>query len=99
MSRQLEKAVEERQAKRATAILAAVEYGLVQGVGHAGGEFLGFSITDRGSDWLMVIKAVVGGSRQVAFVGAGDLGAVLIKATRLAGADGLSWREDKYQGK
>lgn len=96
MSRQLDQVVEERQAKRAAAILAAVEYGLVGGVERAGGQFVGFSITDRGSDWLMVVKAVIGGRKQVAFVGAGDLGAALVKAARLASSDGLRWRDDVY---
>jgi len=90
--------MEERMAKRHAAIVRAVEFGLEQGVQRAGGEYLGFSYKNGGSDGLLVVRAVFPAGLQVAFVGSEDLGGCLIKAAREAASDKLVWRADKYVG-
>ena len=97
MTRQMDLIREERQTKRDSAVVRAVEYELEGSVGHAGGTLHGFSVAYRGSDTLLVLRATVAGRRQVAFVGAEDLSGCLVKAVRDAMADRLNWRADRYQ--
>jgi hypothetical protein len=94
----LEQFGEERQAKRNKAIAQAVEFGLLEGVGRAGGELTGLAVKYGGGDCLVVVKAVFPSGPQVAFVGAEDLGGCLIKAAREASRDKLRWRADRYVG-
>lgn len=96
MSRQLEEHLEESRAKRNTAIIEAVEFGLSAAVEHTGAVYYGFAARDSPGECLLVIKGELHGKRQVAFVGAEDLGGALIKAVRLGRKDKLSWRPDKY---
>lgn len=98
MSRQLEQASESRAAKRKIEILIAVEYGLEAAVERSGAVLSGFAFKNRGSDCLLVVKGVLAGEQQVAFVGADDLGSCLVKAVRLGNGDKLRWRPDKYGG-
>lgn len=98
MSRQLEQEVENRSHKRHLAIVSAVEYGLTKGVERAGGQLTGLAVKYNGSDCLVVVKAILAGRSQVAFVGGEDLGTCLVKAAREAGTDKLKWRDDKYGG-
>jgi hypothetical protein len=98
MSRQLEQHLEIRQAKRVKAITAAVEYELYDAISHSGGELTGLAFKFRQGDVLMVLKVVLAGRDQVAFVGAEDMGGCLIKGVREARKDGLRWREDLYGG-
>jgi len=99
MSRQLDALAEQRQARRSKAIVIAVEFGLERDVAHAGGELTGLSVMFRGGEVLLVVKAVLPAGAMVAFVGAEDFGAGLIKACREARRDKLVWRADKYGGK
>lgn len=96
MTRQLEQVIEEKNAKRAERIVRAVEYELVGAVQRAGAEFLGFTAVIKPAEVLLVLKVNLAGRRQVAFVGSEDLGGALIKAVRLASADQLVWKEDKF---
>lgn len=96
MSRQLEQHLEEGRARRDKAIIEAVEFGLADAVARSGAEYYGFAARCTASDCLLVIKGNLAGRRQVAFVGASDLGGALIKAVRLGKSDKLSWRPDKY---
>lgn len=98
MSRQLEQASEDRNHRRQQKILEAVEYGLDRAVQHSGGELTGLAIKYNGGDVLLVVKVVLAGKRQVAFVGADDLGSGLVKVVREGLADRLKWREDRYGG-
>lgn len=97
MTRQLEQIQEERTKKRNRAIVTAVEYGLRAAVEHAGAEYFGFAARDGEGECLLVIKGQLGGRRQVAFVGAEDLGGALIKAMNLGRVDKLRWKDDAYQ--
>lgn len=98
MSRQLEQIVEERQAKRSKAIVECVEFGLEQAIHRAGAELVGLAVKFRPGECLVVVKVVLAGRQQVAFVGADDFGSALLKAVREARRDKLRWREDKYLG-
>lgn len=96
MTRQLEAAREVKQAKLDKQVLFAIEGGLSEAVSRAGGELTGLGVNLRGGDCLLVIKAVLAGKRQIAFVGAADLPNALVKAMREGNADKLAWRADKY---
>lgn len=98
MSRQLEQADEQRNSRRHRAIVVAVEYGLFDAVERSGGVLQGFAFKNRGSDCLLVLKAVLAGKKQVAFVGSDDLAGCLIKAVKLGNSDKLRWRDDRYGG-
>ena len=98
MSRQLEEMSERRSVRRHLAIVKAVEFELERSVGAAGGDLQGFAFKNRGSDCLLILKVILAGKAQVAFVGGEDLGSCLIKAVREAKGDKLKWREDKYVG-
>jgi hypothetical protein len=96
MTRQLEQAREDKQKKRDQAVLLLLEGGLEKAVEHAGGELTGFAVRLNGYDCLMTVKVVLAGKAQIAFVGAEDLTACLLKCEREAKADKLQWRADKY---
>lgn len=96
MSRQLEKKLEERQARERADALFAVYGGLSEAVGRAGGELHGLSFNFRAGDTLMVIKARFPSGRQVAFVGSEDMVGCLIKGVRLGRRDELQWRADQW---
>ena len=98
MSRLLEQLVEERSKKRQLKIVAAIEFELERSVQHAGAELVGFSVKLRPGECLLVLRVILAGRDQVAFVGAEDLGSCLIKAVHLARSDKLAWRADKYVG-
>lgn len=99
MTRQLEQVHEERQGRRARAAVNALEYDLVGSVAHAGGELTGLSVKLSGPDCLITVKAVLPGGRMVAFVGAETFLDALVKVCRVARADKLHWRADRYVGK
>lgn len=80
-------------------VLAAVEFELVGSIAHAGGILTGFSVKFGEVDTLMILRAVLAGKRQVAFVGAPDLSSCLRKAVGEAYSDGLKWKPDAYAGK
>lgn len=96
MSRQLEQHVEDRSRRRHLAIVAAVEYELVEAVSYAGGQLHGFSVKLSGGDCLITLRLNLAGKEQISFVGGADLGSCLIKAVRLARADELKYRPSKF---
>lgn len=96
MSRQLEQHQEETRKKRNAAIVQAVEYELAAAIERSGAVFAGFSCNYNPGEVLLVIKGDLGGRRQVAFVGAENMGSGLIKAVRLAQSDKLKWKDDKW---
>jgi len=98
MSRQLEQHLEQRQARRAQGIVLAVECGLEDAVARGGAELTGFSVRYRPGECMLVLRGLLAGRAQVAFVGSEDLAGCLIKAVREAQGDRLRWREDQYAG-
>lgn len=98
MTRQLEALQEKQKQRRYDGIVLAVEVDLEQAIERSGGELTGFAVKYRGSDCLMIVKAILAGRPQVAFIGADDLGGCLLKAVREGNQDKLKWRADKYGG-
>lgn len=96
MTRQLEQGMEDARSKRERAIVRAVENGLEDSIGFAGGVLLGFSVRTNPEDVLMTLRVELAGRKQIAFVGGSDLGSTLIKACREARQDKLKWRDDKF---
>jgi hypothetical protein len=73
--------------------------GLAAAVERAGAELIGFSVSFRGVDVLLTIRAKFPGSRMVGFVGAQTLPAALGKAANEASMDGFRWKTDNYSRK
>lgn len=99
MSRQLEQLAEQRRSNRNRRIVEAVEYALSDAVERSGGELTGLAVKLHKGDCMLVVKVVLAGKNQVAFVGAEDFGGALLKAVREGNSDRLRWRLDKYVGK
>ena len=98
MSRQLEQVVEERTARRQRSLVKAVEFELAEVVSRSGGELVGFSVKLVPGSCLLVLRVILAGRLQVAFVGGEDFGSCLLKAVQEGRGDKLKWREDKYVG-
>lgn len=92
--------LDEKRALHAEAIanevLAAVEFELQGSIAHAGGTLVGFSVKFGEVDTLMILRVVLAGKAQVAFVGAPDLASCFRKAVGEAYSDGLRWKPDEY---
>lgn len=99
MTRHLDADHEERQSKRRDACVNALEYELPIALRLQDIEFYGFSVKYDDYECLMTLKADVHGVRSVAFVASdGPVGCV-IKATKMARAQRLRWKEDAYKVK
>jgi len=96
MANQLEQRLAERQMQVNNEVLAAIEFELVGSVAHAGGVLTGISVKFGDADVLMTLRAHLGGSPKVAFVGCPDLASCLRKAVGEAYSDSLRWREDTF---
>ena len=99
MSRQLELDKEVRVAKKNQAIVNALEYGLPGALETQGIQLLGIAIKYDAYNCLMTIKADVGNTRSVCFVGSDSIANCFLKAVSDARNDALHWRPDKYQPK
>lgn len=97
MTRQLDVQREARQEKQDKQVIVALEYGLAGAIGHAGGTLQGLAFKFGPDDCLLVVKAVVAGKRQVAFVGSGTMIGAILKCVREAKTDNLRWREDRWR--
>lgn len=97
MSRQLEAALEARQAKRAKKIVRVVEFELEGALATQGAELEGLSAKFDGGDCLITLRVQLDGRAQIAFVGAGDFGGALIKCVTAANSDKLRWRDCNYR--
>ena len=96
MSRQLEQKIELRRKRLDKQTLSAVNGGLEDAIGRAGGVLVGLSVKLDEYECLVTLRAVFPAGSQVAFVGGEDLGSALRKAVREGKADALGWREDKW---
>lgn len=96
MSRQIEQHLEERAKRERDAVLAGIYGGLEAAVEYAGGVLCGLSVSFRGGDTLLVLRADFPAGRMVAFVGSADLAGVFAKAPREARAGRLRWKTDKW---
>jgi hypothetical protein len=98
MTRLNEAEEDRRFERRAKKIARAVDGGLAEAVGRAGGEYQGLSAKHNPVECLLIIKAIFPAGAQVAFCGSNDLGSALIKAMYEASRDNLQWRADRYGG-
>lgn len=98
MTRSNEVSVEEKSERRDLAVARAVQGGLDNAVGRAGGALLGFTAKLDGYDCLLVLKAEFPAGRMVAFVGSESLGGAFLKAVREGKSDRLRWRVDRFAG-
>jgi len=96
MTRQIEQAQEERQTKRRDAVIKGLEYELPGALEMRGITMLGFAVKFDAYDCLMTIKADVGGTRRVCFIGGSSVVDCIIKSVQAAKADRLRWRDDEY---
>lgn len=79
------------------ALLLAVYGALSEAVSRGGGELQRVSLKLGEGECLMVLNARFPGGLMVGFVGAEDMPAAFVKATREAGRDQIRWREDNYR--
>lgn len=99
MTRQLEQQQELREQKRREALVRALEFELPGTLELNGITLLGFAMKYDAYECLMTIKADVGGTRKVAFVGASSPIDCILRAVQAAGADRLRWKNDDYAPK
>lgn len=99
MTTQLDKVIEARQTARHDALVRAIEYDLQGSVAHSGGELKGFNVIIGEEESLVVLKGLVGGVLQVAFVGSETIASAICKAVTMAKQDRLRWKEDKWAEK
>jgi len=96
MTRHLDADREDKQARQDAAVVAAVNFGIVNAVQLNGRELLGFSVRLEEWETLITLRAAEGGERLVAFVGAETLPGALLKVVREGKRDKLVWRADEW---
>lgn len=96
MSWQADAKTEEKREARNKLLYRVLDYGLPGALEAQGIELLGFAVKYDAFNSLITIKAIVGGKRQVAFVGSDTVANSILKAYRNAQHDQLKWRPDKY---
>lgn len=96
MSRLLEVKREERTQAKQSALVKALEFGLVGSLENQGIELLGLALRYDPFNCLMTIKANVEGVRSVCFVGSDTFVNCILKADSEASRLALQWRPDKY---
>jgi len=99
MSRQLDIQAETREQRKRDALVAALTFGLPGSLEHQGITLLGFTIKYDAWDCLMTIRADIGGTRSVCFVGSDTIINCILKADSGAKNNTLRWREDRYHKK
>lgn len=97
MSRQLELLKEEREVRRRTSLVRALEYELPGTLEVQGIILTGFSMKWDAYECLMTIRADVGGTPSKAFVGAGSPIDCILKAVQAGKAERLRWSKDQYK--
>lgn len=97
MTRQLDIKIEERETARRDLLVKVMEYGFVGALEAQGIELIGFAFKYDAFNCLMTIKARLGDTRSVCFIGSDSVINCFLKAYSEARNDGLKWRKDKYQ--
>lgn len=97
MSRQLDAFVEEKSKKRRLKLGSLLDGGLEYALNRAGAELVGLTVKFGDYDCLLVVKVVLAGRRQVAFIGSSDLPTCLLKLEDLALRDVVGWRVDVWE--
>lgn len=97
MTRSTEANAEEKQQRRALALLRCTEGGLVEAVEAGGGELTGFSAKMGEWDCLLTLRAVFPSGPCIGFIGGETLGGCLLKAVAQAKKDAIGWRVDNFK--
>lgn len=97
MSRQLDLEKEKRDTLRRTALVKALDFGIVGALESQGIELQGFAFKFDAFNCLMTIKAVIGGDHQVCFIGSDSMMNCILKAQVEASNNTLRWRPDKFK--
>jgi hypothetical protein len=96
MSRQVDVVREQRETARRDALVKALEFSLSGALELNGITLLGFAVKYDAYECLLTLKADIGGTRSVSFVGSDSVMNAILKATSAAENDRLRWREDIY---
>lgn len=96
MSRQVEQKLEDRQALRRASLERALDYGIPGALEANGDELLGIAIRYEPTSCLMTIKAIVEGTRSVAFIGSDTMVNCVLKGEMDLRNHRMRWRPDKY---
>lgn len=91
-----DKKVQERTARRDAAVIRALDFELVGALEGQGTTLCGLALRFDDFDCLMTLKARMGSSQKVCFVGSDSIINCILKATREAHDDLLRWQKDKY---
>lgn len=97
MTRSTEAKAEEKQQRRALALLRCAEGGLIEAVNSAGGELTGFSAKLGEWDCLLTLRAEFPSGPCIGFVGGETLGGCLLKAEAQAKRDAVDWKVDNFK--
>lgn len=88
--------IQGRSLKRDQRVAEALDYKLYETLQIYGIEMLGIAFKHGPSDCLMTLKAYVGGTFSVCFIGSESMASAILKAVNDAENDRLTWRPDKY---
>lgn len=94
---QLELLESKRRTARRSEIVKAMEYGLEGAVESLGGKLHGFSVRNTQGDLLMTLRVEFDTGFMVGFVGAGDLGSLVVKAVRELRQNKVRFKPDTYR--
>lgn len=97
MSKKDTEKTETKIARRAEALEECCDHSLAGMVAYAGGTLTGFSIKIGRVDTLLTVRALFPAGHMIAWVGGESIVEVLLKSVRLASADSLRWKADKYR--
>lgn len=96
MSRQLDVVREDRETKRRDLLVKALEFDLAGTLEMQGVQLQGFAVKWDAYECLMTLKADIGGTRHVAFIGSDCVMNAILKSVTAAKNDRLRWRVDIY---
>lgn len=99
MTRQLERASEDRQRKKERQLWIAVDGGIDAAIQALGKELLGFAVKLHEGDCLITVRVDCRAGREVCFVGAADLPSCFLKLQREARGNQLTFRADRFAKK
>jgi hypothetical protein len=96
MTRQLENKEEQRASSKRLQLEKALEHGIVDALESKGIILQGLAFKYDAWNCLMTIKAYIGSTRQVCFIGSDSVINCILKAYSDAKNDRLHWKVDKY---
>ena len=95
MSQELEVFVQQNE-KRLLKLGRLLDGGIEQSLLRTGAVLRGFTVKSSEYDCLVVVRVVLAGRVQVAFVGGSDFGHCMLKLADMAHRDAVRWKDDKF---